>query len=298
VDRGYRVRLRPITLEELEEDVPIEWESLATQRVRSKIAARIEIEHEAAQHVDWQRPLERATAVLSLFGVGPVTWSRTEIGTESFVETAGAFPVVYRDSPPRMYAIKQGDAARLPGFWRVLSDAIPEHFYIGPQRPLVGLYGAFFNYLRVIESAEWPGRLVADVTRSLESLLLDGGPRDRIDATLQKRTSLLLTACGYDEDEVSQMVGIAYEVRSRVVHGANEFNARLQRRVETKAGGLVALLNRCLEYNRAALVAVLAAGFDEDRLRRAFERAAELQRLGRAFAKAEGRSGGRDGGGE
>ena len=97
----------------------------------------------------------------------------------------------------------------------------------------------------------------------------------------------LLGACGFDPDEVQRTLRWAYEVRSRYVHG-NSLGKDVLRRIESGAGGLVPLLYRCLEYNRAALVAAVLARADKPGLLRVLGNPRALAHAGAVYRAAHG----------
>ena len=226
---------------------------------------------------------ERAVAVLQLFGVGGVAWTRVETGTESLVDVHGAMILLDQDGGSRRtYPVDDAGAARLPRFWQAVGAALPREFYWHPPEDPTGLDAAWFNYRVQAGRFGYVNERLADVVRSLESLFLRDDENQRISEKLASRAAKLLGACGFDPDEVRRTIRWAYEVRSRYVHGSS-LSARAASRIEAGAGGLVPLLHRCLDLNRVALVVTVQSGADKPGLFRLLENDLALRRAGAAY---------------
>jgi hypothetical protein len=227
-------------------------------------------------------------AILRLFGAGGVAWTRVETGTESLVDVHGGIVLLDQDGGSRhTYAIDAMGAARLPRFWEAVGAALPREFYWHQPEDPVGLDGAWFNYKVAAGRLAYVNEWIATVVRSLESLFLQDTEKQRVTANLADRVAALLEACGFDPDEVQRTIRWAYEVRSRYVHGG-ALSPRALRRIEAGAGGLIPLLKRCLEYNRAALTAALLAGVDKPGLLRLLRDDGGLRRAGAIYRKVHG----------
>jgi hypothetical protein len=285
---GVRVSLRATRPDDLGGDIYLEWAAAAERRVKSRPSALLRLEYEAADGAGWQPHLERAIAILQLFGVGGVAWTRAESGTESLVDVHGGIILLDQDGGSRRtYAIDAAGAARLPRFWEAVGAALPQEFYWHPPEDPVGLDAAWFNYRVEAGRFGYVNERIADVVRSLESLFLRDDESQRITEKLAGRAAALLGACGFDSGEVRRTVRWAYEVRSRYVHGAG-LSPRTLARIEAGAGGLVPLLRRCLEFDRAALVAAVLSGADKPALLRLLEDDAALRRAGAAYHAVHG----------
>lgn len=287
-DGERRIRLRAIGRADLEGDTFVEWSDVASSRLRSRASAVLEVEYRAVDGSGWQPHLERAVAVLRLFGCGGVSWARVEAGTDALLEIHNVFVIVEPGGGVRTYAIGAADAARLPRFWHTLADALPVHFYWKQPDEPDGIHAALNNYQAVAAGFGIVHDKIAEAIRSLESLLLNDGAKGRVSATLQQRSVALLGACGYPAGEVATTMQLAYEVRSRHVHGGRL--SRVKEEEIERAGGILKLFDRVLEYNRAALVATIVSRLDKPALIRAFRSPETLIRIARAFTDAEGRS--------
>lgn len=286
---GIRVSLRAIGPEDLGGDICLEWAAAAERRVQSRPSALLRLEYEAANGAGWQPHLERAVAILRLFGVGGVAWTRAEAGTQSLVDVHGGILLLDQDGGSRRkYPLLDGAAAaRLPRFWEAVGAALPREFYWESPEDPVGLDAAWFNYRVEAGRFGYVNERIADVVRSLESLFLADDEKERITETLAGRAAALLGACGFEPREVRRTIRWAYEVRSRYVHGA-ALSPRTASRIEAGAGGLVPLLHRCLEYNRAALVATVLSGADKPGLLRLLRNDRALRGAGAAYRALHG----------
>jgi hypothetical protein len=287
-EHGVHVRLRAIQRADFETATFAEWSVDRKERLEANPSSVLELEYLASDGSGWQPPLERAIAVLKLFGVGGVAWSRVEAGTDSFLEIHNVFLFVDRGGgATRTYAIRNEDTYRLPHFFRTVGAALPEHFYWHSPEDPEDLHGAFFNYSGVVAKIGQVHDKIATVVRSLESLFLIRESK-KVSALLRSRASTLLGACGYDGVEVRETLRVAYEVRSRFVHGDRPA-AKTDADIRTHAGDIITLFERCLEYNRAALVAAVVSRLGKDEFICAIDSPAQLRRIGDAFRDAEGR---------
>jgi hypothetical protein len=288
--QDVRIRLRAAMREDFEEEQLIAISRLGELRRDRPTSAILELEYEAQDASGWQRELDRAVTLLQLFGTGDVGYTLVEFGSDSFIEIGGG--VVFFDDGtrrPRTYALRLGDPERLRQFFDVMSRVLPQELYWGRSDDPQGLAGSHFWYKRALGRRGWVNEQTAEVIRVLESLLMRGKGK-QISATLRARTSALLGACGFDAREVDRTLGLAYEVRSRYVHGeplAESDEARIRK----QAGDVVTLFRRCLDYLRLALVAAIAAGVDKDSLIAAVDAAKKgrpraLERIGDAFRAA------------
>ncbi len=285
---GVRVSLRKVEPADLGGDIYLEWSEAAERRVRSRPSALLRLEYEATDGAGWQPLLERAVAILRLFGVGGVAWSRAETGTESLVDVHGGFVLLDQDGGSRRtYSILAAGAARLPRFWEAVGSALPREFYSNRPEDPVGLDAAWFNYKAEAGRFGYVNERIANVVRSLESLFLQDTEKQRVSSNLAERAAALLEACGFDPGEVQRTIRRAYDVRSRYVHGG-VLSPQALRRIETETGGLIPLLHCCLEYNRAALTAALLAGVDKPGLLRLLSDDGGLRRAGVAYREAHG----------
>lgn len=286
---GVRVQLRAIGPDDLGGEIHAELAKSAEFRIRARPAAVLRLDYEAVGGEGWQVHLERAVAVLQLFGAGGVSWTRAETGSESLVDSHAWIMFLDQDGGSRRtYAISPEQAARLPRFWAEVEPALPESFYWHRPEDPAGLDSAWQNYVREISGIGYVNERIAAVVRSLESLFLGSDEKARIKATLVARTAMLLGACGFDAAAVQRTVALAYEVRSRFVHGA-ELPEVHRREIESEPGGIVGLLARLLEYNRAALVVTVLMRTDKAGLLRLLQDPAALRRCGDAYLRAHGR---------
>ena len=280
---GVRVSLRAVGPDDLGGDTYLEWAEAAERRVQSRPSALLRLEYEATDGAGWQPPLERAVAILRLFGAGGVAWTRVESGTESLVDAHGGIVLLDQDGGSRRtYSIDAAGAARLPRFWEAVGAALPREFYSNQPEDPVGLDAAWFNYKAEAGRFGYVNERIANVVRSLESLFLQDSEKQRVTANLAERATTLLEACGFDPDEVQRTIRWAYEVRSRYVHGG-ALSPRALRRIDAEAGGLIPILKRCLEYNRAALTATVLAGVDKPGLLRLLKDDDGLRRAGAVY---------------
>jgi hypothetical protein len=287
---GYKVRLRAIEKADLEREVPLEFGEVSRRRIEVNPSAMIELDYQAVDISGWQPPLERAIAILQLFGAGGVRWSRVLASSDSLLKHMDVYLHYDQgDRTRRTYAIRDEDAVRLPTFWQKVGDALPEHFYWESPEDPADLYGAFFNYERVAGPFGHVNEQIAEVIRSLESLFLDDSVMDRISSTLRHRAATLLQACGYPGTQVRNTLRLAYEVRSRFVHGAR-LSTKTEEEIKTHAGDTFILFSRCLEYNRAALVAAIVSKSTKEELIRAMDSPSSIQRIANAYHEAEGRA--------
>lgn len=285
---GLRVTLRAIGPQDLGGDIVQEWAAVAERRVRSRPSALLRLEYEATDGADWQPHLERAVTILRLFGVGGVAWTRVESGTESLIDGSGGIMLLDQDGGSRRtYVIDAAGAARLPQFWEAVGAALPREFYWQQPEDPEGLDAAWFNYRVEAGRFGYVNERIADVVRSLESLFLHNPENRRIAQKLADNTSALLGACGFDSAEVQRMVRWAYKVRSRYFHGAG-LSPQTLAEIEAGAGGLIPLLQRCLEINRVALVAAVLSGVDKPGLLRLLEDDTALRRAGAAYRAVGG----------
>lgn len=286
---GVRVSLRAVEPEELGGDISLDRAEVAERRVKAHPSAFLRLETEAINSSGWQPSLERAVAILTLFGVGGVAWTRAEFGSESLVDIHGG--IVLRDEDGgsrRTFAVTDADAARLPRFWETLGAALAPEFYWHPPEDPVGLDAAWFNYRVEVGRSGYVNERIASVVRSLESLFLRDDENHRVTHKLGARAATLLCACGFDPREVRRTISWAYEVRSRYYHGGATLSRRVLGQIESGAGGLLGLLNRCLEYNRAALVTTVLARTDKPGLLRLLEDEETLQDVGAAYRELHG----------
>lgn len=170
---GVRVSLRALGPDDLGGDTYLEWAEAALRRVQSHPSALLRLEYEATDGAGWQPPLEGAVAILRLFGVGGVAWTRVESGTESLVDVHGGIVHLDQDGGSRRtYAIDVAGAARLPRFWEGVGAALPRKFYWHPPEDPVAIDRAWFNYKAAAGRFGYVDeRRVGQVNRSLRSQL-------------------------------------------------------------------------------------------------------------------------------
>jgi hypothetical protein len=288
--QDVRIRLRAAVREDFEEEQPLEIRRLGELRRDRPTSAILELEYDSRDASGWQRELDRAVTLLRLFGIGDVGYTVVELGSDSLVEIGGG--IVFIDDGtrrPRTYALRSGDPERLRQFFSVMPSILPEELYRRGSDDPQGLPGSYFWYTRALGRRGWVNEQTAEVIRVLESLLMRGKSK-QISATLRTRTSVLLGACGLDAAEVDRTLGLAYEVRSRYVHG-EPLAASDEARIRKHVGDVVSLFLKCLDYLRLALVAAIASGVDKDALISAVDaakkgRPAALKRIGDAFRAA------------
>jgi hypothetical protein len=284
-----RISLRAIGTADLGGDIYLEWAGAAERRLQSRPSAFLRLDYEAVDGAGWQPHLERAVAILQLFGIGGIAWTRAESGTESLVDVHGGIVLLDQDhGSRRTYPIGIADSGRLPRFWDAVGEALPTEFYWHPPEDPVGLDAAWFNYRTEAGRFGYVNERIADVVRSLESLFLRDDENQQITEKLAGRTAALLGACGFDRNEVRRTIRWAYEVRSRYVHGA-ALSPRTLSRIDAGAGGLVPLLYRCLEFNRAALVAAVLSRVDKPGFLQLLQDGRALRRAGAAYRALHGR---------
>jgi hypothetical protein len=274
---GRHIVLRAVQQDDIEEEFPLDWLLLASLRLRNRTSAILRIEYEAVDASGWQPEMERAIAVLRLFGIGDVRYTLFDYSSESMADPNGGMLFRdYGDPRPRTYAIRETDRERLRQFWTAMARALPEHLYWRTAEDPQDLAATHLWYREALAGRGWVNAQAADVVRALESLFMRSKDR-AINATLARRVSMLFGACGLDAAEVRETMSFAYRVRSAYVHG-DYLPPKLEADIERRAGGVVNVFRRCLDYVRLSLVAAITAGVDKEGLITALDEAEQGNR--------------------
>jgi hypothetical protein len=94
----------------------------------------------------------------------------------------------------------------------------------------------------------------------VEGLLLES--QGELKYKLRTRAAKVLGLLGYDPDEVSAALGLAYDCRSKYVHGAEL--GKLDGRIRGKHGGAVKLWEKITEYLRATWLTMKLVGKEKE----------------------------------
>jgi hypothetical protein len=203
-----------------------------------------ELRIQARQPVDVQRAVDRLVTALRLFRLGSVSSTRYDFHSESFISMGSGRLSGQARAARTQYMLSEHDVAILGHFLGMLMPALPSSYDLPRRKPdflstALEWYGEAMLAMTPIEGT------VAWAIACLEALFLDDDPSTEVLYRLTQRTVSLLRCFGYSPLEMRQTMKIAYDVRSKYVHGA------LQKR-KVSHEMLTELFRQIAEYARAS----------------------------------------------
>ena len=255
IDTG--VTLRQTKIEDLEKEFHIYY-GFPTRYPALTPSAIVNIEFLGRQTNEIQKKVEHTIAMLRLFKIGSVKWTRYRMYSDSITDmfARGTMGAGERLTAIEKSLITEKDVLRLKKFWRVMSNALPKNFYESSETKIDHTLNAYNRYKDALLLGGVIEMRIASTMMGLEALFLKPTENQELVYRLRLRISKLLSLLGYDPYEVKKIVNDAYDVRSIFAHGGH-LSYKKKKKLESKYTNTNNLLLTVLDYLRISILSMI-----------------------------------------
>jgi hypothetical protein len=265
VELGYGITLKQTKIEDLEREFPkYDFSQLDFLSPPSAIL-NVEFLGRGANEI-W-RKAEQSIAILRLFKVGSVKWTRYRMYSESITDLMAHGTIISGriEAALEKYLITEEDVPKLRKFWQAIGNVIPPSFFdLGVTR-IDYLTVAYNRYCDSLFQNGILERRIANAVMGLEALFLKSGEVQELVYRLNLRMSKILSLMGYDPHEVKKIVSDAYKVRNIFAHGGH-LNYKEKRKIESGYKDVKNFLRTLLEYLRISIIVMMLSNRGKDEL--------------------------------
>lgn len=216
------------------------------------------------QNRDVQMKVEQCVAILRLFDVGSVRWTRYHMESDSLLDSVGHGALTSGDRAGALerYLIKYEDEPKLKAFWGTMSIAMPKDIY-DFQKQISHITLAYDRYSDGLLHNGIIERRIANAVMGLEALLLYES--QELSYRLGVRASKLLGLTGKNPLEVRDVIKDAYRIRNTFAHGGH-LAYKEKKKLERRYGDVREFLLRLLGYLRCAIIVMILSRASKDEL--------------------------------
>jgi len=263
IELAHGINLKKTEVEDLER--PFHRHNLLQRDLLLTPSAILNVELQGRGPSGIQRKVEQATAILRLFNIGSVKWTRYTLDSESFIDTLlhGTLGAGSREFVLEKYVVTENDIPRIKRFWQTMEQVMPSSFY---ELGLTKIDYLTIAYSRYSDSLFLNGvfeRRIANAVMGLEALFLKSGELQELPYRLSLRISKLFSVLGRDPNVTREMVNDAYRIRSLFAHGGH-LSHKERKRVESKYRELKSLLMSLLECLRVSIIIMMVGKKEKD----------------------------------
>ncbi len=265
VEPSYGITLRRTKIEDLEREFPT-YEFMQS-RFLSTPSAILNIEFLGRGGGEIQRKVEQSIAILRLFKVGSVTYTRYHMYSDSMTDfmAHGTLTSGGTERALETYLVTEEDVSKLKKFWQTISNVIPPSFFEPGITKIDFLTIAYNRYSDSLSQNGILERRIANAVMGLEALFLKDSEIQELVYRLSFRTSKLLSLLGYDPHEIKKIVNQAYKVRNRFVHGGH-LSYNNKKRIESEYKDVRNFLLLLLDYLRISIIVMMHSGRGKDEI--------------------------------
>lgn len=261
--RDTNINLRQITVEDLEK--PIKINILNSNPLLREPTAILNIEIIGRESPEIQRIIEEAITILRLFKVGSVKYFSYTLHSESIIYMMGDSRITsskeYKSLEKSI--ITEEDINNLITFWRKMSEILPSNFLKIDRNKIDFLSISYERYCDALFHNGVVERRIANAMMGLESLFLKGGEIQELSYRLKTRISKILYLIGFNPNNIKEIIGTAYKIRSLFVHGGH-LNYKEKKKLISKFKDIKEFLKTLLDYLRISIIIGICINIEKD----------------------------------
>jgi len=263
IEIDYGVTLRQTRIEDLEREFQVY--SFAQPHFFFTPSAILNIEFLGRGINEIQKRVEQTIAILRLFKVGSVKWTRYHMHSDSITDiTANATLTSGKaETALETSLIKEEDVPRLKKFWQIIKNMIPRSFFDPDAADINYRTIAYNRYCDSLFQNRIVERRIANTVMGLEALFLKSDERQELIYRLKFRISKLFGLCGYNPHDIKELIRDAYEVRSLFAHGGH-LGYKARKKIESKYRDINKFLQLLLEYLRMSIIIMMLNKKEKD----------------------------------
>ena len=206
----------------------------------------LEIKHRAKNQREMHEELEKLTVTLRLYKVGSVEKIRTEWRSKTVISFGGTTFSSFPIGEAYKYGLDSTDTEPLKNFIERIKPLIPVEAIRGGTESVDYTVIAIRQYQdSILKPETHEGRLTKAIM-SLEALYLKPMEAGELAHRLSQRVARTLSLLGYQPLEVYNIVGRAYDIRSKFIHGSQIKKEERQ--------NIANLAEKIIDYARISIV--------------------------------------------
>jgi len=264
---GHTIVLRPVTVEDLEQEFPVYEFQLGTVKpyVKSDLqywtlpSAILTIECLAKERDEIAMKIHQAMAILRLFRTAGVDIISHRVYSESATSHTSFYSITATSSERfrsalGQYQVSEEEIEQLIDFWKVMLARLPQGIYDTRATKPDYVTLAYQRYCDALLQNGVLERRIANAVMGLEALFLTG--QDELSFRLRTYVAKVLGLLGHEPLEVKDAVKRAYNIRSTFAHGG-QLSRKDEGKLHARYGSVDNFLQLILDYLRVSIIIMI-----------------------------------------